>query len=157
MPFPLCKCSVKHANKQHPATLRREERNFVGNKADRRMNTELYEQVRKGITHDDKGNPIRVTDAEMAEFVVESTKRKWKKNPQIFKTFVLLRHITATTPYGCARFKMVKPTPAEVLTTDPTPKGEKTKEGAFDWVRYELPRAPVGVSPKAKKDGNGNV
>lgn len=115
------------------------------------MNTELYEQVRKGITHDTDGNPIRVTDAEMAEFVVESTKRKWKKNPQTFKTFVLLRHITATTPYGCHRFKMVKPTPAVVLTTDPTPKGEKTKEGAFDWVRYELPPAPVGVSPKVKK------
>ncbi len=121
------------------------------------MNTELYEQVRKGITHDDKGNPIRVTDAEMAEFVVESTKRKWKKSPQIFKTFVLLRHLTATTPYGSARFTMVKPDAAKVLTTDPTPKGEKTKEGAFDWVRYELPPAPVGVSKQVKKDGNGNV
>lgn len=149
---PCYKCSVKHANKQPPVTLWPQQRNFVGNNHARRMNTELYNLVKKGATFTEDGERITVTNEEMAAFAWESHKRKMKKTPHRIAEYLLLKHKTAVTPYGSSRFTIVHKTRSKHLLAD-----------GGDWQTYTIATEPVGVEkagkaePKAKTAKDGNV
>lgn len=116
------------------------------------MNTELYEQLKNGVTHDGDGNHLRVTDEEMAAFAWESHKLKLKKTPHRISEYVLLKHKHAVTPFGAHRFTTVHKNRMKFLL------GKDA-----DWTQYNIAPKPVGVEkaekvdPKAKTAEDGDV
>ena len=75
-----------------------------------------------------------------------------KKTPHRIAEYLLLKHKTAVTPYGCSRFTIVHKTRSKHLLAD-----------GGDWQTYTIAPEPIGVDkagkaePKAKTAPDGNV
>jgi hypothetical protein len=133
----FCKDKAKVNNFQAPATLPPQQRKFVA-KQTGKMNIETYNLLRKGHTeHPETGEPLRLSNEEMAAFKWKVAEEKFAKKKYKLKEMVIVRHNLKVTRYGCNVFDVVDNARAAQLC-DKAPK---------EWTRFHLKKEPVGVEP----------
>jgi len=106
------------------------------------MDIETYNLLRKGHTENpETGEPIRLSNDEMAAFKWKVAEEKFAKKKHKLKDLVIIRHNLKVTRYGCSVFDVVDNARA-IQLCDKAPK---------EWVRVRLKVDPVGVEKKEAK------